>query len=362
MRQHYERNISGCGLIGLLNRDGRRVSGGEIVPAIALMHDRTNGLGGGFAGYGIYPDYRDLYAFHLMYDTVASQDATEELLKERFRVEHQEPIPTRRVAEITDGPRLRRYFVEPKMAAGERDARSEEDWVIERIMHINVHIDGAFVFSSGKNMGAFKAVGYAEDVARFFRLEDYEGHCWTAHGRFPTNTQAWWGGAHPFTLLDYSVVHNGEISSYGINRRYLEMFGYVCTLQTDTEVMVYLFDLLVRRHGLSIEMACSALASPFWRDIERAPEDQRELLKALRVVYGPALVNGPFAILFGHSKGLVGLSDRVKLRPMIAAEKDKTLYIASEEAAIREIAPALDRVWMPQAGEPVIGWLEDAAR
>ena len=23
----------------------------------------------------------------------------------------------------------------------------------------------------------------------------------------------WWGGAHPFALLDYSVVHNGEISS-----------------------------------------------------------------------------------------------------------------------------------------------------
>jgi len=361
MDQPYEKNISGCGLIGFLNRDGRRVSGGEIIPAIALMHDRTNGLGGGFAGYGIYPEYKELYAFHLMYEhgSVAAQEQTEDFLKQRFRIEEQEEIPTQRTPGITNAPRLRRYFLQPKIAPSDLNGRSEQDWVIEQIMHINVQIKDAFVFSSGKNMGAFKAVGYAEDVARFFRLEEYEGHCWTAHGRFPTNSQAWWGGAHPFTLLDYSVVHNGEISSYGINRRYLEMFGYQCTLHTDTEVMVYLLDLLVRRHGLSIEVACDALASPFWSDIERAPENRRELLKALRMVYGSALVNGPFAILFAHSRGLVGFNDRIKLRPMIAAERGKTLYVASEESAIREIAPSLDRVWMPEAGEPVVGWLED---
>ena len=31
------------------------------------MHDRSNGLGGGFAVYGIYPSYADHYAFHVMY-------------------------------------------------------------------------------------------------------------------------------------------------------------------------------------------------------------------------------------------------------------------------------------------------------
>ena len=75
---------------------------------------------------------------------------------------------------------------------------------------------GAHVFSSGKNMGVFKAVGYPEDVGEFYRLEEYEGYAWTAHGRYLTNTPGWWGGAHPFALLDYSVVHNGEISSYAL--------------------------------------------------------------------------------------------------------------------------------------------------
>ena len=57
-----------------------------------------------------------------------------------------------------------------------------------------------------------------------------EGYSWTAHGRYPTNTPGWWGGAHPFALLDYSVVHNGEISSYDANRRFIEMYGYHCAL------------------------------------------------------------------------------------------------------------------------------------
>ncbi len=92
-------------------------------------------------------------------------------------------------------------------------------------------------------MGAFKGVGFPEEIGHYYLLEEYEGHTWIGHNRFPTNTPGWWGGAHPFTLLDWSIVHNGEISSYGINSRYLEAFGYKCTLGTDTEVAAYLFDL-----------------------------------------------------------------------------------------------------------------------
>ena len=111
----------------------------------------------------------------------------------------------------------------------------EEEYTVQCVMKVNQNIEGAFIFSSGKNMGCFKAVGYPEDVGEFYRLDLYDGWCWTAHGRYPTNTPGWWGGAHPFALLDYSVVHNGEISSYDTNRRYAEMLGYKCSLLTDTE-------------------------------------------------------------------------------------------------------------------------------
>jgi glutamate synthase domain-containing protein 1 len=158
-------------------------------------------------------------------------------------------------------------------------------------------------------------------------------------------------------LLDWAVVHNGEISSYGINKRYLEMFGYKCTMLTDTEVIAYLLDLLIRRHRLPTEIACKVMAAPFWRTIEAMPEPDRGLYKTLRQVYGSALVNGPFAIIFARRDGMVALNDRIKLRPLVAARKDDFLYISSEEAGIRAMCPSPDIVWSPRAGEPVIGKL-----
>ena len=139
------------------------------------------------------------------------------------------------------------------------------------------------------------------------------------------------------------IVHNGEISSYGINSRYLEQFGYKCTLGTDTEVAAYLFDLLLRRHGLPLELACKALASPLWTEIDRMSAEDRELAQALRAVYGPAMLNGPFAIVLGFNGGMVALNDRIKLRPLVAARQGSILMVASEESAMREVLDAPGR-------------------
>ncbi len=356
----YQKDISGCGLSGLINKDGKRVSGEVIIKSIETQHDRGNGLGGGFAAYGIYPDFKDHFAIHVMCETTSALDEFEAFLKSVTIIDQQERIPTRTGTKITSSPLLMRYFVKPVLDVDNPifdKGMTEDDFMVRMVMKVNMDINGAFVFSSGRNMGAFKGVGYPEDIADFFRLDEYKGYIWTAHNRFPTNTPGWWGGAHPFTILDWSIVHNGEISSYGINKRYLEMFGYHCTLLTDTEVVAYLLDLLIRRHGLPINIACLALAPPFWEDIERMDADQSKLCNAIRMVYGSALLNGPFAILFAYNGGLVGLNDRIKLRPLVAATKGETVYMASEESAIREICPDPERVWAPKAGDPVIARL-----
>ena len=44
------------------------MTGEQIIESMVPMHDRSNGLGGGFAGYGIYPEYKDFYAFHMFFD------------------------------------------------------------------------------------------------------------------------------------------------------------------------------------------------------------------------------------------------------------------------------------------------------
>ena len=62
-----EKDVSGCAIVGIMSEDGTPFSGETILRAIANMHERSNGLGGGFAGYGIYPDRADYYALHVMY-------------------------------------------------------------------------------------------------------------------------------------------------------------------------------------------------------------------------------------------------------------------------------------------------------
>lgn len=353
---------SACGLSGVMNREGRPIGGEVIIESMRVIHDRGNGLGGGFAGYGIYPDRKDFYALHVMFEDPSSMRACEEMLQERLQIEYAEEIPTRALPSITDPPLLWRYFVLPRKELLQSRNAGVDDYVVQLVMDVNTRVQGSFVFSSGKNMGVFKAVGFAEDVGEFYRLDDYSGYTWIGHGRFPTNTPGWWGGAHPFNILDWAVVHNGEISSYGINKRYLEMFGYECTLLTDTEVMAYLFDLLIRKSGLPLEIACDAIAAPFWEDIDSEPDpDKKELLKAVRMTYASALVNGPFAVIVGHSKGMIGMNDRIKLRPLVAATRDEYLYMSSEESAIRQICPDPDRVWAPPAGRPVVGELEGGA-
>lgn len=230
----------------------------------------------------------------------------------------------------------------------------EEECVARAVMTINTQMKGVYVFSSGKNMGAFKAVGFPEDVGYFYRLEEYEAYSWTAHGRYPTNTPGWWGGAHPFALLDYSIVHNGEISSYDANRRFIEMFGYKCTLQTDTEVITYIADYLLRKQGLSLEEMASVIAAPFWSTIARKDEREQKKLLYLRKVFSSLLVTGPFSIILGFDGGLMALNDRLKLRSMVVGEKDDKVFIASEEAAIRVMEPDAENIYAPAGGEPVI--------
>ena len=351
---------SGCAIAAMISKEGNKVSGEKIIEATKPMHDRSNGLGGGFAAYGIYPDYKDFYAFHLFFNDRDTRKNCEKYLREGFEIVKSEIIPTRKIPAIKDEPIIWRYFVTPLKSVLLSLQLDEKEFVARTVMKINTEMNGAYVFSSGKNMGAFKAVGFPEDVGVFYRLDDYEGYSWTAHGRYPTNTPGWWGGAHPFTLLDYSVVHNGEISSYDANRRFIEMFGYKCTLQTDTEVITYIMDYLLRNRGLSLRDAAAVIAAPFWSTINSMPDGkEKQKLKYLRTVFSSLLITGPFSIVFGFDGGLMALNDRLKLRSMVVGEKDDMVYIASEEAAIRVMEPDAENIYAPAGGEPVIICLKD---
>ena len=352
---------SACGTCGILDRRGKRFSGEDIIRGMANMRERGNGLGAGYVAYGIYPDHADDYALHLMLMDETARPRVESYLTSVCDIVHDEPIPTKPTSTIEDEPVLWRFFVQPRAdRVALLDGRTEQDHMVDVVMAINRDVEGAYVASSGKNMGIFKGVGHPEPIGEFYRITDYAAHLWIGHTRFPTNTGGWWGGAHPFGMLEWSIVHNGELSSYGVNKRYVNTFGYECTLFTDSEVISYMLDLLCRKHGLSIEMASLAMAPPEWEEVEQEQDEaRRRLLAAMRVTYSGALLNGPFAVIAGHDGGMVGLSDRLKLRPLVAAESGDRAYIASEEAAIWAIDGKPEKSWPIDAGTPIRFDLEE---
>ena len=341
-----------CGIVGIINTDGQLLDGSHIREAIRIQRERGNGLGGGFAVYGAYPDHKDKYAFHIMYEGDRNSPVipvVEDYLASRTNITQSEQIPVYPNERIPKGPYFKRYFLKP-IEEFLSPEQTEADYIVDLVMVIN-KMKGAFVVSSGKNLGVFKGVGYPEDIADYFGIQDYTGYMWVAHNRFPTNTPGWWGGAHPFTILDKAVVHNGEITSYGTNFRWLEMYGYYCLLQTDTEVISYIFDKLTRKDSLSKEDACYVMAPSLWEEIDRMNDKKK---RYLRQIYGPAIVNGPFGIVLTHKDGAIILNDRNKLRPVVCAKSGNTYYASSEECSIRLLSPEVDSLWSPKGGEPVI--------
>jgi glutamate synthase domain-containing protein 1 len=148
--------IDACSIFGAMNTSGKRFYGTGVIKAIANMHDRGNGLGGGFAVYGLYPEYKALYAFHIMYLSNEGRRDTEAYLKEHFEIVQQEDVPTRRTPKITDPPVVKRYFLDISKHRPEIDL--QDDYVLNAIMRINTSGKDSFVFSGGKDMAVFKGV------------------------------------------------------------------------------------------------------------------------------------------------------------------------------------------------------------
>lgn len=366
VQKHYaserlmpDKDIDNCGLFGVMNVSGRRFGGEMAINAIKNMKVRGNGLGGGFGIYGLYPEYEDYYALHIMFQdkNLDAKRKTEEILTENFYVVYDEEIPTNPEVKVFCPPLVWRYFVKPQKKNEELNVPDDE-YVVSKVMYMNTEVEDVYVFSSGKNMGVFKGVGFPEEIADYFMLDKlYEGYIWTVHSRFPTNTPGWWGGAHPFSMLDWTVVHNGEISSYGTNKRFLELHDFYCTLHTDTEVMAYAVDLLMRRQQLPIEVVAKIFAPPMWDAIDRMNDKEKEFYRTLRMVYAPLLMNGPFTVVIAHHNEMIGLTDRIRLRPITAGAKGDFVFLSSEEMAIRSVCPDLELAWTPAGGEPVVARL-----
>jgi glucosamine--fructose-6-phosphate aminotransferase (isomerizing) len=130
------------------------------------------------------------------------------------------------------------------------------------------------------------------------------GHTrWATHGA-PTETNA-----HPHGTARVCVVHNGIIENHAVLRATLEEAGQEFTTETDTETVVQLLDLHLRRGMHPVEAARAAL-----RQLEGA--------YALAMIFSgyPDLMivaqhGAPLAVGFGDGEMFVG-SDGLALAPL----------------------------------------------
>ena len=98
-----DKDFSACGIFAAMNIEGKRFGSKDPVRAMANMHDRGNGLGGGFAVYGIYPAFKDQYAFHIMYLSKDAKEKTDRILASKFDIFYDEEMQTK-PADVHDPP------------------------------------------------------------------------------------------------------------------------------------------------------------------------------------------------------------------------------------------------------------------
>ena len=69
------------------------MSGETIIASMKPMRERSNGLGGEFAAYGIYPEYLYFFRLHMFLDDRAARKNCKAFLRETMEIVHAERYP-----------------------------------------------------------------------------------------------------------------------------------------------------------------------------------------------------------------------------------------------------------------------------
>jgi glutamate synthase domain-containing protein 1 len=368
-----EAQEGGCGVTGFAC--SIPVSGRHIFEPSVQMHNRGNGKGGGLAAVGLSPaqlgvdqntlDNDSLLQVAILDETVVSEMEAR-FIRPHFRVAHEAFLDT--IDDYRDIPGLdvkppavKRYFVrvKPEVLASFQKERglemltyekAEEEFIFQNTYQLNLALYSAlgekraFVLSHGKNMMILKIVGYAEKVAQYYKLENFNSHIWIAHQRYPTKGRVWHpGGAHPFIGMNEALVHNGDFANYYSVSDYLRQRNIYPLFLTDTEVSVHVFDLLNRVYGYPLEYIIEALAPTGEMDFDHLPEEKQRIYRQIQTAHIHGSPDGPWFFIIARNDlqkkqfQLIGITDTAMLRPQVFALQKGEVEIGlvcSEKQAI----------------------------
>jgi len=384
----------GCGVVGLAA--SRPVDGRHILQPLEQMHNRGNGKGGGISAVGLIPEQlgvsRDILEKDYLVQVAYLKHEVRQELERDFIHAHYEVHSAHQVAQSDDPVLLKRLEVRPPVVwryfcRAKKDMldkfivqhelhaldrrKAEDEFVYQTSFQINQKYYAgsamsAFVMSHGRNMLIMKIVGYAEDVIRYYRLEDFKANVWIGHQRYPTKGRVWHpGGAHPFMGLDEALVHNGDFANYYSITEYLAQKGITPLFLTDTEVSVLLFDLLNRVYGYPLEYILEALAPTTERDFHLLPKQKQEVYRAIQSTHLHRSPDGPWFFIISRNDHyedrlqLIGITDTSMLRPQVFALVEGEVQvglIASEKQAIDSALKSLAKEYPSMALQADMYW------
>ena len=400
-----ESEEGGCGVTGFAC--SVPVGGKHIFEPSRLMHNRGNGKGGGIAAaelvaadLGVSQSVLDdCYMVQVaLLEPEARGDVEKHCLLPFMDIHDGRAVPTLDDYREVEGleikpPDVWRYFVRVKPDIlsqftdqnhfkGMDPRKIEDEYIWQNTTKLNRKFydaqgeKKAFVLSQGRNMMILKIVGYAEQVAQYYRLEDFRAHIWIAHQRYPTKGRVWHpAGAHPFMGLDEALVHNGDFANYYAVSEYLKQNNIFPHFLTDTEVAVLMFDLLNRVYGYPLEYIIETLAPTTEMDFDQLPAEKQRIYGLLQSIHINGSPDGPWFFIiarndyYHHQFQLIGITDTAMLRPQVFAFHDGQVQVGlvcSEKQAIDatlaslaaedpRICPVADKYWNARGGSHTDG-------
>ncbi len=166
------------------------------------------------------------------------------------------------------------------------------------------------VVSLGRRLEIVKQVGSPENLERTFGVSRVRGTHGIGHTRLSTESQVDLSHSQPFwahALPDLAVAHNGHITNYHKLRRRYEIRGVRFYTDNDSEVIgVYL-------------AARMAMGDPFEEALQASLRD----------------LDGSFSYVAATADALGFAKDPFGLKPLLLAETEGFVAIATEEVALR---------------------------
>lgn len=173
---------------------------------------------------------------------------------------------------------------------------------------------GLEVLSLGRRLDLVKQVGSPAELERAYAVSSWSGPLAIGHTRMSTESRIDLSHSQPFWahgVPDLATVHNGHVTNYHQLRRWYEQRGATFYTDNDSEVIgVYLRDRLEQGRSLPAAMADSL-----------------------------ADLDGSYNYLVASAEGLGIVRDRHGFKPLMLAETDAFVAVATEEIALRRALP-----------------------